>query len=161
MKNWKKYQIDVAEYFSKLGCNTTIEAKIKGARAKHEIDIFVYFKQFGFNIKWAVECKYWKKKIPKSALIDFKGKVDDIGINKGFMISEKGYQKGAFKMSGYTNIELLTFNELKKIIKKDFNEILFNKLLKKIERINKRIFKKIRNKKNKKLQNRFIILTTK
>lgn len=143
MYDWKKYQFEIANYFKKLGCKVKIEEIIPGARYKHEIDVWVIFKQFGFNIKWAIECKYWNKKIPKSEVLNLKGKIDDIGVDKGFIISELGFQKGAFAVSKNTNIKLMTFKDLKKVIKKDLYKILIKKLEIKVNKLEKMIINKL------------------
>ena len=141
MSNWKEHQNDVAEFFRKLGCKVQVGVKIPGARAKkNEIDVLITFKQYGFNIKWAVECKYWGRTVPKDAISEFKGKIDDIGINKGFVITEKGYQSGAKEVVRYTNVELLTFNQMKRIMRRDLHKIVGNRIIKRINKFRNKIF---------------------
>ena len=39
----------------------------------------------------------------------------DVGAHRGFIISRKGFQKGAFEAATNTNIDLVTFKQLQEI----------------------------------------------
>ena len=63
--------------------------------ARHEIDVFYQFQKTGIIHKVAFECKFLKRKVEKSSVIDFHGKIRDIGSIQGILVSKNGYQKGA------------------------------------------------------------------
>lgn len=64
------------------------------------------------NIKWIIEAKFWKTKVPKEKVQALRTIVDEIGADKGFIISEVGFQSGALEAAQNTNIVLYTFDEL-------------------------------------------------
>jgi len=65
-------------------------------------------------MSWVVEAKYWKKKVTKSHVLALRSIVDDVGADKGFIISSGGFQRGAMEAAVKTNIVLTTFSDLKK-----------------------------------------------
>ncbi|MDD0801409.1 MULTISPECIES: restriction endonuclease [Acinetobacter] len=114
--DWKKFQGITAQLFRQVGCLAEEEISIKGARAIHAVDVYVTFKNFGFEEKWIIECKNWKTNIPKEKVLALRSIVEDIGAHRGFIVSNKGFQSGAVSYSQNTNIDLITFNDLKMII---------------------------------------------
>lgn len=114
--DWKEFQEITAQVFRQVGCSAEVDVPIQGVRFIHDIDVYVTFKNFGFEEKWIIECKFWKSNIPKEKVLALKSIVDDVGAHRGLIISEKGFQTGAINGSKNTNIELITLNELKKII---------------------------------------------
>jgi restriction system protein len=110
--DWKDYQKKAALFFETLGCNTEIESLIQGARAKHEVDVLVQFRRFGINSKWIIECKYWNVRVTKEKVLALISIVDDIGADRGVLISKMGFQSGAVLAAKRTNIHLTTLEEL-------------------------------------------------
>jgi hypothetical protein len=86
---------------------------LKGVRTQHDIDVLVVTKFLGADIKWVVEAKYWKSNVPKEKVLALRSIVDEVGADKGFLISAKGFQTGAVEAALKTNIQLVTFDELK------------------------------------------------
>ena len=123
--NWKEYQKVVGDVFIKLGCDVKINKSIRGARGKHDIDVYVTFEIHGIECVWIIECKYWKESIPKEKVLVLQKIVEDVGADRGLLVSEAGFQSGAINSSNNTNITLSSLNELKKISKNE----LFTKLL--------------------------------
>ena len=117
--NWKAYQEEVAEFFRALGCDAQVEAIVTGARGVHEIDVWVQFKKFGLQVKWAVECKAWNTNVPKEKVLALQTMVNDIGADRGFLISTTGFQSGAIRASERTNITLTNLEDLRKITAHD------------------------------------------
>ena len=116
--DWKEFQEITAQLFRQLGCEAETDKTIMGARAEHNIDVFVTFATYGITSKWVIECKFWNSNVPKEKVLTLKSVVEDVGADKGILITRKGYQKGAANASGFTNITLMTFNELYTILKK-------------------------------------------
>ena len=66
------------------------------AGQKNEIDILIVSKVNGFDVKIAIECKDFAKKIPIEKIDAFESKCNRINkINTKVFISSNGYQKGA------------------------------------------------------------------
>ncbi len=80
--------------------------------ARHEIDVFYQFERSRITHKVAFECKYLKRKVEKSDVIDFHGKIKDIGNIQGIFVSKNGYQKGAKEYASHYDIRLLTIGDL-------------------------------------------------
>lgn len=126
--SWQAFQQEIAEFFRQLGCNAEVEAKVQGARAKHEVDVWVTFSRFGLTQKWAVECKKWSSAIPKEKVMALRAIVEDLGADKGILISERGFQAGAFDAAANTNIALTTWNEFRNVAKNDLYRNLIGQL---------------------------------
>lgn len=114
--HWKKFQEVTAQAFRQIGCVAEEDICVEGARAEHDIDVLVTFDSHGFKVKWILECKAWNTNIPKEKVLTLKSIVEDVGADKGFIISKNGFQPGAIKSAESTNIELITLDKLKKII---------------------------------------------
>lgn len=111
-KDWFDFQEKIAQHFRSLGVKAVTNETITGVRTEHDIDIYVTSKYLGTNIKWVIEAKYWKTKVPKEKVLALRTIVDDIGADKGFIISQIGFQSGAIEATKNTNIELYTLDEL-------------------------------------------------
>lgn len=111
-KDWKDLQAKVAKLYGNLGCKTEVEVFVEGVRTKHKIDVFVIFEFGGLKYRIIIECKYWNTKVRKAQVGTLVGVLEDIGAEKGIIVSKKGFQPGAHKLASYTNIDLLTFREL-------------------------------------------------
>ncbi len=114
--NWKKFQAVTADLFKGLGCSAEIDEVVEGARARHKIDVWVTFIKFGLEIKWVIECKFWNRNVTKEKVLALKSILDDVGADRGVLISKIGFQSGAIHASKNTNITLTIFEELKDII---------------------------------------------
>ena len=110
--NWKEYQNKTAEVFREAGCKADVEATVEGVRGEHEIDVFVTFEQYGINCSWVIECKYWNTNVPKEKVLALQAIVDDIGADRGVLISKTGFQSGAIRATRKSNITLTSLEDL-------------------------------------------------
>jgi hypothetical protein len=106
--DWKEYQEETAAFFRRQGCSADVELKVKGVRAEHAVDVYVTFPRHGIKCTWIVECKLWRSRVPKEKVLALKSIVDDIGADRGIIISEEGFQSGAYDAARNTNITLVT-----------------------------------------------------
>ncbi|MFZ2630728.1 MAG: restriction endonuclease [Desulfosalsimonadaceae bacterium] len=106
--DWREYQEKVAAFFRRQGCVVEVEKKVQGVRAKHEIDVYASFTRSGIKCTWIVECKLWKTKVPKEKVMALKSIVDDIGADRGIIVSEVGFQSGTLNAVRDSNITLVT-----------------------------------------------------
>src|SRR5262249_47525610 len=126
--SWQDMQEQTAEFFRSLGCDAQVEAKVSGARGPHKIDVWVRFKKFGLETKWVVECKYWNSAIPKEKVLTLKSIVEDVGADRGVLISSANFQAGAIRAAEKTNITLTNLEELKETAKDDLVASVINRI---------------------------------
>jgi hypothetical protein len=112
-KGWEQYQIEARDLFRSLGLFAEVEESIKGVRGEHAVDVWVWGKILGFDVQWAVECKCWKTNVPKEKVLALKTLVEDVGADKGFLLSEIGFQSGAIRMARQSNIVLTSIEDLR------------------------------------------------
>ena len=94
---WREYQESVAHFFRSLGFDATTDETVVGARAEHAVDVVVRGQLSGIPTVWIVECKAWKRKVPKERVGTLRNIVDDVGADRGFLMAEGGYQPGALR----------------------------------------------------------------
>lgn len=111
--DWHQFQEDIKDHFESLGCDARTNFDVQGVRTIHEIDVYIRTKYLGQDLVWLVEAKYWRSKVKKNQVLAFRSIVDDIGADRGFIISNSGFQSGAIEAASKTNISLKTFPELK------------------------------------------------
>jgi len=126
--NWKQYQDETAEFFRGLGCDADVDVKVAGVRAEHKVDVWVRFRRFGFETKWVIECKYWKSAVPKEKVLALKSIVEDVGADRGLLLSAAGFQSGAIRASEKTNITLTDLDGLKETTRGDLISSLLHSL---------------------------------
>lgn len=113
---WKLYQDEAANFFQKLGMDAKIEQKIEGVRGMHEIDVYVEGTIHGLPFIWIIECKAWNRNISKEKILALSSILSDIGADRGFLLSEKGFQSGAIRVSEKSNITLTSLADLNQVI---------------------------------------------
>jgi hypothetical protein len=112
--HWTDYQRETAKFFQSLGYDMSIEETLEGARGKHKVDVVIRFERPPFfKCLWVVECKFWKSNVPKEKVLVLKSIIDDVGADKGIILSEKGFQCGCFLCAKQTNILLRSLSELR------------------------------------------------
>ena len=114
---WYNFQERIKEHFQSLGADAETNQKIEGVRGKHNVDVLVKPKFFGRDITWLVEAKDWNSNIPKEKVLTFLQIMQDVGADRGFLISKIGFQSGAIECAKNTNLELTNFEELKETTK--------------------------------------------
>jgi restriction system protein len=113
MTDWHDYQEEVAEFFRSVGLDATTNEAVKGVRTSHDVDVVVRSNHVGFDLLWLVECKHWSDRVSKLHVLGLRQIVSDTGADRGFMMAEKGYQRGAFEAAQLTNVQLTSLTELK------------------------------------------------
>lgn len=118
---WYQFQEEIKSHFESIGASAESNIKVNGVRGSHDIDVLVKPKFFGREITWIVEAKDWTSNIPKEKVLALQSIVQDVGADRGFLISHGGFQKGAYECAKNTNIELVNFDELKDSTKEFVN----------------------------------------
>ncbi len=112
--DWRDLQTRVCNLFNTLGFSAKENVKVSGTRGTHDLDVHAEFYDGGFRFVIVVECKHWKTRVNKEKVLVLKSILDDIGADKGIIVSTSGFQKGARRYARKTNIKLLSFTELEK-----------------------------------------------
>lgn len=123
-RDWKDLQVKVAELYKNAGYIVQEDILVRGGKDSHRIDVLVSFERDGIDYKIIVECKNWTSRVKKEQVMTLATIIDDIGAEKGIIISKEGFQEGAYKATEQRNIDLLTFRELEDKIRSDFITIL-------------------------------------
>lgn len=109
--DWQDLQIKVARVFHECGFKVEVEKTLSTARGKVEIDVFAEEDIKGRKYTILCECKNWKSRVPQSIIHGFRTVISDIGANRGYIISIKGFQAGASSASKFSNLDLVTWSE--------------------------------------------------
>jgi len=112
---WNDYQKNVADFFISIGAQAETDATVSGVRGVHKVDVLVRLTHFGLNVIWIVECKLWKTAVPKDKVLTLQQIVQDIGADRGLLMSESGFQAGAIRCTQSSNITLSSLAELKEV----------------------------------------------
>jgi len=112
-EDWRGYQKEAAAFFRTMGFQASIDAKVTGVRATHNIDVWVTFTRYGLNHRWVVECKHWKSAVPKEKVMALASVIQDVGADRGILLSESGFQSGAFQAAEKTSITLTSLEDLR------------------------------------------------
>jgi hypothetical protein len=110
---WKQYQEEAAELFRQMGLEAKTNVTIQGVRTRHAIDVLVKSRYVGFEITWIVECKHWKKPVNKLHVLALRDIVTDTGADRGILLSESGFQRGAPEAAKLTNVQLTSLSAVR------------------------------------------------
>ncbi|TIY11330.1 MAG: restriction endonuclease [Mesorhizobium sp.] len=110
--DWKEYQEEAAEFFRSLGLKAETDLRIQGVRTSHDIDVLVTIDMAGFDVRWFVECKYWKTAVNKLHVLALREIVADCGADRGIILCEEGFQSGAIEAANLTNVQVTSLAAL-------------------------------------------------
>ena len=125
-KNWQDLQNKVAYILQSCGYQVETPKTIQTVRGAVEVDVLAKTDEMTI----ICECKYWKYKVPQNVIFSFRTIIQVIGANKGIVIAENGFQKGAYENAKHTNIELKTWSEFALQFKNKYLISNIEKLLK-------------------------------
>lgn len=115
MLAWREYQEQAATLFLELGFDVRTDLRISGARGSHDIDVYVSFERAGLVVNWIIECKHWKRPVDKSHVLTLRSIVEDVGADRGILLSESGAQSGAVAVTHKSNVHVTSIADLKMI----------------------------------------------
>ena len=101
---WQEYQEEAAEFFRSIGLEATTNHTVQGVRTKHAIDVYVKSHHVGFDIVWIVECKHWNTPVSKLHVLALREIVAELGVDRGILLCEAGFQSGALEAATLTNV---------------------------------------------------------
>ena len=108
-KDWRDLQDKVNSILNDIGLNSKKEVNLKTPRGTVEIDVYAIDPKSIDKIKYIIECKNWNNKIPQTIIHSFITIMNETGGNIGYVITKKGFQKGAIEYSNNTNIRLFSY----------------------------------------------------
>ena len=115
MVNWKEYEDEVFQecerVFRLQGAKVIKNTYLVGCYSgvKRQIDIIIKdFKDGEIVSDCLVECKHYAQKINVKIVDSFIGCLEDVGVERGLLVSEKGFTKAAINRAhnGKENIEV-------------------------------------------------------
>ena len=112
MTAWQDYQERAAYYFYFLGMDVNLDEHVIGARGEHDVDVVVRTSKAGIEQTWVVECKLWRRRVSKLHVAALANIAQDVGADRGILLSETGFQPGAIRLASFSNITLTSLTEL-------------------------------------------------
>jgi restriction system protein len=113
MTAWRDYQRRAADIFRAHGMDANVEERVIGARGQHDVDVVVRTSRAGIEQLWVVECKWWRRSVSKLHVAALASVVQDVGADRGILLSETGFQAGAIRLASLSNITLTSLTGLK------------------------------------------------
>lgn len=113
---WNDYQESVAAFFRELDLTARTDVALQGVRTSHAIDVVVDSHHVGFEVRWIVECKLWKTAVPKEKVLALRSVVEDLGVDRGILMAEGGYQSGALEAATHANVLLTSLADLRETL---------------------------------------------
>lgn len=147
---WKVLQNEVGHILHECGFKVEVDKLIETVRGTVNVDVYAEDNSRQPEIKYIIECKQWKKRVPKTIAHAFRTVVSDSGVNVGLIVSVVGSQKGAYDAVKNSPVRLMNWQEFQDLfidvwIKNFFTPTLSeaaDPLIEYTEPINSRIFRK-------------------
>lgn len=118
--DWKEYEQVTKQIYETLGKDAGViiecfggSCKVKGkSGVEHQIDVLTSHSDGIHIYKTAIECKYWDKTINKDIVMKVSEIIGDAGINKGVIVSKKGFTEDGILFAKFKNIGLVELREI-------------------------------------------------
>lgn len=112
-KKWQRFEALVAELQKKLAphAKVTHNEKIQGRRSNRlrQIDIVIKSNVGQIPVLIIVDCKDYRNPVDVKDVEEFMGLVDDVGANKGIIVSASGFTKTANTRAQDAGIDLYRY----------------------------------------------------
>lgn len=113
----------VAGIFSSRGYRVQRNVRLTGVSGvSHEIDVLATYETPLGEVRVAVECKRHASPVMKDAVMKLRDEIQDLGIEKGIIVSTSGFTEGAIRYAKSTNIELWDLPKLKSLLREQARE---------------------------------------
>jgi hypothetical protein len=109
--NWARSEY--RNHFRSIGLEATTDHVVQGVRTKHAIDVYVRSHHVGFDVVWIAECKHWNTPVSKLHVLALREIVSDLGVDRGILLCEAGFQSGAAEAATLTNVHLTSIAALR------------------------------------------------
>jgi len=111
--DWYDYQEEAAAVFRSMGLEAATNVTVQGARTSHDVDVLVKSQHAGFDVTWIVECKHWKTPVSKLHVLGLRQIAADLGVDRGILLCEAGFQSGAVEAANLTNIQVTSLANIR------------------------------------------------
>jgi len=129
INNWRDLQNKVSFLFREMGYYTETPRIVDLAgRGQKEVDVYVRDDRASVNQIILIECKNWSSRVTREVVHAMWTVMEGSGANTGFIISKKGFQRGAQEAIANTNIHLLTWEDLQHTFGKQWLAFQTNRL---------------------------------
>jgi hypothetical protein len=114
VRAWERYQHQTADLLRELGFTAEVNDPLQTPNGVvHRVDVSARIVLAGVAVLWVVECKLWNRAVPKEKVSALKDIVNDLGADRGLLMSEKGFQSGAVNLAAAKNVTLSSLDELR------------------------------------------------
>ena len=118
--DWKQYETITKYIYETLGKESGVKVKCYGCSCKvtgksglsHQIDVLTTHSDGIHEYQTAIECKYWEEKINKDIVMKVSSIIEDASINKGVIVSKRGFTQDGIDYAKYKNIGLVELREI-------------------------------------------------
>ncbi len=119
-QQWATYEQQVFELFKEYFPRATVQRNVhemgRFSKRKRQIDVLLIEETPAGILKTIVDTKFFKRKVDVKAVDALAGFVEDVGAQRGVLITSMGYTRAALRRAFYgpSNLELdvLNFSEL-------------------------------------------------
>ncbi|MEQ9007825.1 MAG: restriction endonuclease, partial [Ekhidna sp.] len=119
--NWRDYEKEIHQQFqemypdAEITHNTTLPGRY--SKIDRQIDVLIEDYVAGDRIRIMVDGKYFSENIDVKEVECFIGMMQDVSVDKGLLITQKGYSKAAIMRAhndpSRIELDILNFEELK------------------------------------------------
>jgi hypothetical protein len=107
----------VANLFKAKGYDVRHNVKMRGrSRVEHQIDVYAEYKAPLHVSKIIVECKSYDKPISKDIVMKLIHEVEDLGVDKGILVTTSYFTPDAVSTAQGYNVELWDYAKLRELL---------------------------------------------
>lgn len=112
-EDFEKLTESLFEQLKVLGNKYTIEHNVflDSPDGKRQFDVLLKHSVAGFDFTTAIECKDYKSRVSIKEIDNFESKLKDVNVQKGILVSRKGFSSKAISKARRTNISLCTAHQ--------------------------------------------------
>jgi restriction system protein len=108
--DWQELQRAVAQILTEAGVGATVDQVANTVRGPVNIDVLAVDDAATPVQQYFVECKHWRRRVPRTVVHAFRTVVADSGANWGAIVTLRGFQPGAVEAARCSNVRLLTWS---------------------------------------------------
>jgi hypothetical protein len=132
--DWRDYERITKYIYETLGKATGVKIEGHGSSCKvkgksgvdHQIDVLTSHSDGIHTYRTAIECKFWENSINKDIVMKVAEIIKDAGINKGVVVSKKGFTEDGILFAQHKNIGLVELREIEGGDRKEFDLGILN-----------------------------------
>ena len=127
--NWRSYEELTKDIYERLGraSGVTIECwgpacRVRGSSGtSYQIDVLTSHTDGLHTYRTAIDCKHWKRRVGRPSVAKLSSMLDDTGIEKGVLVSLRGFTEPAERFAAGKRISLV---RLRPVTDADWNGLI-------------------------------------